>query len=104
MACEVYRFSADMPATERFGLQAQVRRAAVSVACNIVEGSARPSTGEYVRFLHIARASARECGYLLELAPRLGVLDGGRGAKLVHRYGILQAQLLAATRTLEGRR
>jgi four helix bundle protein len=45
------------------------------VAANIVEGSARETEKEYLRFLGIAFGSVRELGYLLSLAKRLGYLD-----------------------------
>lgn len=68
LVLRVYRETAGFPADEIFGLVAQMRRSAVSVAANIVEGCARRTEKEYIRFLNIAFASARELGYFIDLA------------------------------------
>lgn len=74
LAVLVYRHTAIFPKEEMFGLTSQIRRAAVSVVSNIVEGCARHSETEYVRFLDIAYGSAREVEYQIGLSHRLGFL------------------------------
>ena len=104
LAVEVFRTAAALPACERYGLQAQLRRAAVSVPANIVEGSARPTLAEYCRFLGIALASAREVVYLLGLARRLGFLHVGDSERLERGYGVVQGMLHNVIRGLERRK
>ncbi len=72
LAIEVYKLTQLFPKVEQFGLTSQMRRCAVSVASNIVEGCARNTTADYVRFLDIAFGSCRELEYQLSLANRLG--------------------------------
>lgn len=75
LALAVYEHTRDFPRAEMFGLTAQLRRGAVSVPSNIVEGCARNSEADYLHFLDIAYASSREIEYQLSLALRLGYLD-----------------------------
>jgi four helix bundle protein len=74
VAILVYRVTAGFPREEMYGLTSQMRRAAVSVPSNIVEGCARDSEADYLRFLHIAFGSLRELHYQLSLSKRLGSL------------------------------
>ena len=99
-----YRLTSALPAEERFGLQAQIRRAAVSVATNLVEGSSRVTTAEYRRFVEIAHGSAREAGYLLDLTMRLRLLPETATQHATKEYETLSSGLAALIRGLTGMR
>jgi four helix bundle protein len=66
-----YHFTKIFPLEERFGLTSQFRRAAVSIAANIVEGWRKKSCKEKLRLLNIAHGSLEECRYYDLLAKDL---------------------------------
>ena len=70
----VYNITSTFPADERFGLVAQMRRAAVSIPCNIAEGAARQGKKEFRNFVSMAQGSLSELDTQLELSFLLGYL------------------------------
>lgn len=93
LVLDIYRITKALPDSERYGLQSQLRRASVSIATNIVEGSCRPTTPDYCRFLSIAHGSSREVAYLLSLCRRLGYLAESPTAQLADDYDHTAAML-----------
>ena|SRR5689334_15268470 len=100
LALQVYKVSKRFPAAERFGLTNQLRRAAVSVAANIVEGATRPSEVEYGRFLTVAYGSAQELEYELSLAARLGYLGFADSAQILNLASQTSRALYALNQTI----
>jgi four helix bundle protein len=100
---DVYQSTAGFPIEERYGLQAQMRRAAVSVPVNIVEGAARHTEAEYLNFLNIATGSAAEEWYLVVLSARLGFLSKDDMERLSEQYRSLAGQLEALQQSLRHR-
>jgi four helix bundle protein len=67
LVLEVYRVTQTFPRHELYGLTSQARRAAVSAAVNIVEGSAKKGPAEFRRFLDISLGSLSELAYLMQV-------------------------------------
>jgi four helix bundle protein len=82
LVLEVYRVTATWPREERYGLVAQARRAAVSVAANIAEGSAKLGPREFRRFLDIALGSLAEIHVYLILAKELRLISPAEWGEL----------------------
>ena|SRR5688572_22966887 len=95
LVSHVYRITRKLPSDERFGLIAQMRRAAVSVSCNIAEGYGRATRGEYLNQLSVARGSLNEVEALCDVCKTLEFLNDADIEPVT--------QLLARVRQMLGR-
>lgn len=75
LAVEIYQVTMSFPKEELYSLTSQIRRAAISIPSNIVEGSGRGYDKEFIRFLQIAIGSTNEVEYQFLLAHDLGFVD-----------------------------
>ena len=78
----IYKITKLFPKDEVYGLSAQMRRAAMSVPSNIVEGCSRFSKKEYCHFLNISFGSLKELHYQFSVADRLGYIIEGNSQKI----------------------
>ena len=93
----VYAVTRTFPDNERFGLTSQMRRAAVSVASNIAEGSARFSGKDFARFIEFATGSVFEVVTQASIGLRQGFLDQQVHSKL-YQLAEEQSKMLSGLR------
>jgi len=104
LSLELYRVTSQFPDHERYGLVAQIRRAAVSIPSNIAKGKGRRSDPEFLRYLYMARGSLEELDTQMEIADDLGYLDDvdvERAVNLVeHFYRALEGLMTTVKRDI----
>jgi four helix bundle protein len=93
MAYQVYLITRTFPKEEIYGLTSQLRRAALSIPTNIVEGYSRKGDKELARFTNISLGSMAETKYLVYFAHRLGYLPDSEYNKINSGYEALGKKL-----------
>ena len=86
LAYKVYKTTNNFPKEEVYGITSQVRRAALSIPTNIVEGYSRKGDKELSRFVNISLGSLAETKYLLYFSNRLGYIEKGTYNELNESY------------------
>jgi four helix bundle protein len=97
---EIYRLTRAFPAEEKFGLVAQLRRAAVAIPSNIAEGRSRLGAAEFRHFVSIARGSVAEVETQLAVAVALGFIGADEVTSLSARLDELSKMLFGLYRSL----
>ncbi|MEM1098545.1 MAG: four helix bundle protein [Planctomycetota bacterium] len=100
----IYRLADTLPDDERFGLQSQLRRAAVSVPANIAEGAGRDHTGDYLRHVSIAMGSLAEVETLIQIAIDLEYAPATRCDDLLETSQQIGRMLRGLQKSLKRRR
>ena len=94
---QVYALLKQFPDDERFALCGQMRRAAISVPSNIVEGMARLSTKDQSHFLNIAYGSLMELYAQLDIAHDLGYLSENEFIKIETQIDEIDKMIVSLT-------
>lgn len=96
----IYSITRDFPNEERFALQLQIRRCAVSIASNIAEGAGRESQKEFKQFLSIAMGSSYELETQLLLAVRFEFILQEKADSILVRIDEVQRMLTGLKKSL----
>ena len=98
-----YTATATFPIEERYGLTAQMRRAAISVGSNIHEGCGRNGRKEFAHFLQIALGSVNELEFQRLVATDLGMLPSQSSVELAEETGHTRRMLLRLISAVQAR-
>ena len=98
---EIYKITNTFPNKETYGLTSQLRRAAVSIAMNIAEGSGSGSDNEFNRFLNMSLRSSYEVMCGIEIARRLKYCSDGEKNNLVLKCDELSAMISGLKKKLK---
>ena len=96
----IYRITLKFPSYELYGLMAQMRRAATSIALNIAEGSGSRSDTEFNRFLNIALRSSYEVSCAIEIADNLNYLNNEGAQELMKECDEISAMISGLSKYL----
>ena len=99
----IYRLTKGYPKEEIYGLTSQMRRAALSVPCNIAEGYGRKTTPDYLRLLYIAYGSVCELETQILLSVDLGYIQGQGIETLRDNIAEVERMLKALIKSLENK-
>jgi four helix bundle protein len=100
LADSAYDLGRSLPTDERHGLTSQIQRAAVSVAANMAEGSARSSTRDFMRRLSIAQGSLAEVQSLLAIIGRRNFGTGELRSRISEQSTSVGRMLVALRKAL----
>lgn len=100
LTVKIYSLTNNYPAKENFGIISQTTRAALSISCNIAEGSSRPSKKDFCHFLTIAIGSAFELESLIMIAFELRYLSSESYKQIIDEIIIIEKMINGLKRSL----
>jgi four helix bundle protein len=97
----IYKITSTFPSDEKFGLVSQLRRACVSIASNIAEGSSRNSNKELAHFLSIAIGSSYEVETQLIIANKLEYINDEKLNEVLNQLTEIQKMTFAFSKRIK---
>lgn len=97
----IYEVTEKYPREELYGLNSQIRRAAVSIPTNIAEGCVRSSDADFARFLYIALGSTSELEYLILLSKDLAIIKNVTQVELNIQINEVKKMLISMIQKLK---
>ena len=101
LCLKVYKITKKFPKTEVYSFTSQMRRAALSIPCNIAEGYGRKTTPDYLRFLYMSYGSICELETLILLAGDLEYIETESLSELQSDIGEVERMLKALIKSIE---
>ena len=100
LCLNVYKMTQKYPKSEVYGFTSQMRRAALSIPCNIAEGYGRKSTADYLRFLYMSYGSACELETQILLSGDLAYLEAESLSDIQQDFEEVERMLKALIKSL----
>jgi len=101
LCLKVYKITKKFPKTEVYSFTSQMRRAALSIPCNIAEGYGRKTTPDYLRFLYMSYGSICELETQILLAGDLEYIETESLSELQSDFGEVERMLKALIKSIE---
>ncbi|MBX4936849.1 four helix bundle protein [Rhizobium binae] len=101
LAVDCYQLTGRFPKEEIYGLTAQIRRAAGSIAANIAEGHGREVTGSFIQFLRISQGSLKELETHMLISHRIGLIDEAGFRQMTEKCDEIGRMIRALIRSLQ---
>lgn len=104
LVLNIYKITETFPNSEIFGLTSQMRRAAYSIPMNLIEGNARNSNNEYLRFSNYSVGSCAELEYQLQLSFDLHYMNQDSYSELKEQCREVYKLLMGVQKELRSRK
>jgi four helix bundle protein len=96
----VYQLTAKLPDEEKFGLTAQMRRAAISIPSNIAEGAGRNNHKEFNNYLRISQGSIAELETQILIGQDLGHFKDNMARPLLEELDEISRMVIGLQKSL----
>ena len=100
LTLRIYEITKSYPQDEKYGLVPQMRRSSSSIPMNLMEGTGRRTSKEYIHFLSICSGSCEEIKYQILLSKDLDYIETTIYDELTEQYSRVSKMLYRLIQSL----